>query len=151
MGDASVPLNSESLTIQEASKRSGLSEPTLRYYESIGLITAVPRDKSSGHRRYSPSTMEIIEVLSNLRTVGMSIDDMHTYLRLRERGDEAAAERKALFEAHAVELSAEIRRLESRQRYLAAKIAYWDAIMRQDSAAAQEIADNFQQIVAELT
>jgi hypothetical protein len=26
-------------TIQDASRRSGLSEPTLRYYETVGLMT----------------------------------------------------------------------------------------------------------------
>jgi len=39
------------LTIQDAARRSGLSEPTLRYYEEVGLIGPIPRDASSGHRR----------------------------------------------------------------------------------------------------
>ena len=32
------------LTIQEVSRRSGLSEPTLRYYEEVGLVGPVDRD-----------------------------------------------------------------------------------------------------------
>ena len=40
------------LTIQDVSRRCGLSEPTLRYYEQVGLIGPVERDESSGHRRY---------------------------------------------------------------------------------------------------
>jgi len=40
------------LTIRDVSRRSGLSEPTLRYYEEIGLIGPIARDESSGHRRY---------------------------------------------------------------------------------------------------
>jgi MerR family transcriptional regulator, copper efflux regulator len=31
------------LTIQNVSRRSGLSEPTLRYYEEVGLIGPTPR------------------------------------------------------------------------------------------------------------
>jgi len=31
------------LTIQDVSRRSGLSEPTLRYYEQVGLIGGRPR------------------------------------------------------------------------------------------------------------
>jgi MerR family transcriptional regulator, copper efflux regulator len=38
-------------TIQDVSRRSGLSEPTLRYYEEVGLIGPIDRDASSGHRR----------------------------------------------------------------------------------------------------
>jgi DNA-binding transcriptional MerR regulator len=43
-------------TIQEAARHTGLSEPTLRYYEKIGLIGAVTRDDGSRHRRYDPAT-----------------------------------------------------------------------------------------------
>jgi DNA-binding transcriptional MerR regulator len=39
-------------TIQDVSRRSGLSEPTLRYYEEVGLIGPIDRNASSGHRRY---------------------------------------------------------------------------------------------------
>ena len=32
------------LTIQEVSRRSGLSEPTLRYYEEVGLVGPIDPD-----------------------------------------------------------------------------------------------------------
>lgn len=32
------------VTIQQAARRSGLSEPTLRYYEEVGLIGPISRD-----------------------------------------------------------------------------------------------------------
>ena len=34
------------MTIQDESRRSGLSEPTLRYYEQVGLIGPIERDES---------------------------------------------------------------------------------------------------------
>ncbi|WP_246035710.1 MerR family transcriptional regulator [Dictyobacter kobayashii] len=61
-----------------------MSIPTLRYYEDIGLLPAVRRDTSSGHRRYSADAVQLIESLANLRAVGMSIEEMRTYLALRE-------------------------------------------------------------------
>lgn len=39
----------QSATIQQVARQTGLSEPTLRYYEQIGLIPAVDRDPGSGH------------------------------------------------------------------------------------------------------
>ena len=42
------------LTIQQVARRTGLAESALRYYERIGLIDPVPRNESSGHRRYPP-------------------------------------------------------------------------------------------------
>ena len=40
----------DGLTVLETAERTGLSEHTLRYYERAGLLTAVRRDGSSGHR-----------------------------------------------------------------------------------------------------
>ena len=48
------------LTIQEVSRRSGLSEPTLRYYEEVGLVGPVGRDARSGHRRYDEEDLDLL-------------------------------------------------------------------------------------------
>jgi DNA-binding transcriptional MerR regulator len=138
------------LTIKQMAAQSGMSEYTLRYYEKIGLIKPIPRDGSSGHRRYSADTAQMVEALSCLRASGLSLDEMRLYLRLRERGDEAASEQKALFLAHAEEVADEIRKLKIRQRYLSGKVAYWDARMNGDMELAEQIAAKNQEIAKEL-
>ncbi len=130
--------------------RSGLSEYTLRYYEKIGIIEPIARDKSSGHRRYSEETARKLESLACLRASGLSLDDIRQCLRLRERGDEVAAEQKALFAAHAEKVAEEIRQLQIRQRYLNGKVAYWDARMKGDLQRAEQIAQENQEIAREL-
>jgi hypothetical protein len=75
---------------------------------------------------------------------------MRLYLRLRERGDEAASEQKALFLAHAEEVADEIRKLKIRQRYLSGKVAYWDARVNGDMELAEQIAAKNQEIGREL-
>ena len=40
------------MTIGEASRLSNLSADTLRYYEKIGLLLAIPRD-TQGRRQYA--------------------------------------------------------------------------------------------------
>src|SRR6185437_14912176 len=100
---SSLP-HQETYTIHEVAQRSGLSIPTLRYYEEIGLVPDVWRDPNSGHRRYSTDTLQILESLANLRAVGMSIEEMRAYLTLREQGNEMAAEKRDLFQAHAEEV-----------------------------------------------
>ena len=138
------------LTIQQMAAQSGMSEYTLRYYEKIGLIKPIPRDGSSGHRRYSAETAQMVEALSCLRASGLSLDDMWRYLQLREHGDEAAAEQKALFLAYAKEVEDEIRKLTIRQRYLSGKVAYWDAHLNGDLELAEQIAAQNQEIAQEL-
>src|ERR1700733_15984488 len=67
------------LTIQQVSRRSGLSEPTLRYYEEVGLIGPVDRDERSGHRRYGDDDLDVLQALACLRALGMGIEDMRTH------------------------------------------------------------------------
>src|SRR6201996_6888848 len=115
------------MTIAEAAARCGLPESTLRYWERIGLVHRVERDASSGHRRYQPEDVAILETLANLRAVGLSIEDMRAYLSGARRGDEAAGEQRALFAAHSRRLAGEIADLELRRSYLDLKVQYWGA------------------------
>jgi len=124
-------------TIQEASRRSGLTEPTLRYYEQIGLIDPVPRDESSGHRRYSAEAVERLEALACLRGAGMGIGDMRVHLELLTEGNAAAEQQQELFERHAARLAAEIDGLRLRLDYLTLKAELWAARAREDEAAEQ--------------
>ena len=114
-------------TIAQAAARCGLPESTLRYWERIGLMQPIERDGSSGHRRYREADVMVLETLANLRAVGLSIDDMRTYLAGARRGDDAAAEQRALFEAHSRRLGTEIDALRLRRRYLDLKVQYWGA------------------------
>jgi DNA-binding transcriptional MerR regulator len=139
-----------SFTIQQMAARSGLSEYTLRYYEKVGLLEPIPRDASSGHRRYSMQMAQRVESLAYLRASGLSLDDMRQYFRQCERGDEAAAEQKALFTAHAEHVAEEIRRLQIRQQYLNTKVAFWDARMKGDLERAEQLAQEIQEIAKEL-
>jgi len=73
------------LTIQDVSRRSGLSEPTLRYYEEVGLIGPVDRDASSGHRRYRDEDLDTLQALACLRAMGMGISFLQMAQVLRDR------------------------------------------------------------------
>ncbi|MEZ0110942.1 MerR family copper efflux transcriptional regulator [Catenulispora sp. EB89] len=122
-------------TIQEVSRQSGLTEPTLRYYEEVGLVGPIDRDGSSGHRRYGEGDVDTIEVLSCLRAVGMGIDDMRAYLANRRAGRTRAAEQRDLLLRHAERVEAEIAAQHARLGYLREKAELWDARDRGDAVA----------------
>ncbi|MFI9373450.1 MerR family transcriptional regulator [Streptomyces parvulus] len=130
------------LTIQEMARRSGFSEPTLRYYEKIGLLGVVERDESSGHRRYTPAIVERVEALSCLRSAGMAVSGMRRYLELLSRGDAAAVEQRELFASQAQKLAADIEQLRLRLTYLRRKADLWDARVRGDLAAEQRAVED---------
>jgi len=88
------------LTIQDVSRRSGRSEPTLRYYEEIGLIGPIARDASSGHRRCQAEDLDVRQALACMRALGVGIEDMRVYQANRSRGHEAATEQRDLLLRH---------------------------------------------------
>jgi MerR family copper efflux transcriptional regulator len=132
------------LTIQQVSRRSGLSEPTLRYYEEVGLIGPVDRDERSGHRRYGDDDLDVLQALACLRALGMGIEDMRTYQVNRgranrgEHGRAVAAEQRDLLLRHADRMTAEIAALHTRLDYLREKAALWDARAHGDAGAEAE-------------
>ena len=105
-------------TIQEVSRRSGLSEPTLRYYEEVGLVGPIDRDARSGHRRYGGDDLDTLQILACLRGMGMGIDDMRTYQGNRRRGQVAAGEQRDLLLRHADRVEAQIVALKTHITYL---------------------------------
>jgi MerR family transcriptional regulator, copper efflux regulator len=129
------------MTIQQVSRRSGLSEPTLRYYEEVGLIGPVVRDEQSGHRRYRDEDLDVLQALACLRALGMGIEDMRTYQANRGRasrsqqGRAVAAEQRDLLLRHAERIEAEIAALHTRLDYLREKSALWDARAHSDAVA----------------
>jgi DNA-binding transcriptional MerR regulator len=123
------------MTILEVSRRSGLSEPTLRYYEEVGLVGPVDRDARSGHRRYRDEDLDVLQALACMRALGVGIEDMRVYQANRGRGNAAAAEQRDLLLRHAVRVEAEIAAQHTRLDYLREKAALWDARARGDAAA----------------
>lgn len=123
------------MTIQDAARRSGLSEPTLRYYEEVGLIGPVARDPSSGHRRYREDDLDTLQALACLRAMGVGIEDMRTYQANRALGHAHAGEQRDLLLRHAERVAQEIETLHVHLDYLRAKAALWDARARRDADA----------------
>ncbi len=138
------------LTIQDVSRRSGLPEPTLRYYEEVGLIGPIDRDPSSRHRRYREEEVDTLQVLACLRAMGVGIEEMRTYQANRDLGQAKAGEQRDLLLRHAERVEVEIVTLRVHLDYLRAKAALWDARDRADTDAEAEANLQVQKILPRL-
>lgn len=83
------------MTIAEVSKKYGLSADTLRYYERVGLIPEIKRNKS-GIRDYKEEDCRWIEFIKCMRSAGLPIEALIEYVRLVQQGDETIGARKEL-------------------------------------------------------
>jgi DNA-binding transcriptional MerR regulator len=83
------------MKIAEASERFDLSQDTLRYYERIGLIPSVNRNKS-GIRDYSEEDCRWIEFIKCMRNAGLPIEVLIDYVALFKQGEETIGARKEI-------------------------------------------------------
>jgi DNA-binding transcriptional MerR regulator len=66
----------KTLTIQEVSKRSGVSTHTLRFWEKELNGIIAPERTKGGQRRYAPDDLLIIEEIKSLKSKGFSLTDI---------------------------------------------------------------------------
>ncbi|MDR2998529.1 MAG: MerR family transcriptional regulator, partial [Microbacterium sp.] len=120
---------------------TGVTGHTLRYYERIGLITAVARN-AGNQRRYSAADVEWVRFLLRLRETGMPVALMREYARLRERGPATVASRMQLLEEHQGALRAQIALLRAHERALTDKIAIYRADLAAQDGSRQNGTEN---------
>jgi len=99
------------LTVGEVSGRSGVSAPTLRYYEDIGLIASTRAP--SGHRRYERHVLRRLAVVAAGQRVGLSLGAIReAFAELPPDGAPTRAEWAQLSGAWSGHIDARIRELE---------------------------------------
>lgn len=83
------------MLIAEVSRNFDLSQDTLRYYERIGLIPRVNRNKN-GIRDYTEEDCRWVEFIKCMRGVGLPVETLIEYVGLFQLGDETMGARKEL-------------------------------------------------------
>ncbi|MBM6614862.1 MerR family transcriptional regulator [Desemzia sp. RIT804] len=71
------------MNIKRAAEMFDLTVDTLRYYERVGVIPPVSRNKS-GYRDYGTSDLNWIYLAKNLRNAGLSIESLIEFATLAQ-------------------------------------------------------------------
>ena len=116
------------MTITEVSKKYELSTDTLRYYERIGLIPPVNRNKS-GNRDYTETDCKWVNFIKCMRNAGLSIEILIEYVTLFQQGNDTIASRKQLLFEQRKQIVEKIEELQSTLNYLDKKIDGYDELM----------------------
>lgn len=83
------------MRIREVCEKYGLTPDTLRFYEKIGILPRVKRDKN-GIRDYSEEDCRWIEFIKCMRSAGVEIEALVKYVKLFQKGDSTLEERKQI-------------------------------------------------------
>src|SRR5258707_5742624 len=62
------------LTIGEIARRSGFADSAVRYYEGLGLVSAIRT--AGGQRRFERSTLRRLAFIRAARNIGLSLDEV---------------------------------------------------------------------------
>lgn len=117
------------LLIGEVAQRAGVSAPTIRYYESVGLLTA-PRRTAAGYRRYGDTTVDELRFIKKAQGLGFSLDEVAEILQLTRSGQTPCSHVLSLGHRHLAAVADRIRQLERFRDSLRAELARWE---RRDS------------------
>ncbi len=101
-------------SIQDVSKKTGLTAHTLRYYEKEGLISGVERSQG-GFRQYTDEDLERLGLICCLKNTGMSIQEIARFVQLTHEGDHTLKERVELLREHRENV---LERMAEMQKYL---------------------------------
>ena len=114
------------MTIAEVSKKFGLSQDTLRYYERIGLIPAIKRN-ASGFRNYDEQDCNRIEFIMCMRSAGLPIEALIEYMHLQSLGDHTISARKEILMQQRDELAERVAEMQKTLDRLNRKIEIYES------------------------
>ncbi len=98
-------------TIIEVSRQTGVSSHTLRFWAKKGCFPFVEKDKN-GVKYFSKSDVEWVNWVVCLRQIGMSIEDIKTYINLAHKGIQTAKQRQAMLTKQQESLKKQIKQLQ---------------------------------------
>ncbi len=114
-----------SLRIGEVAQRTGLTAPTIRYYESIGLLRA-PARSESGYRRYSEGTVDELAFIKKGQALGFSLDELGEILALSRSGKPPCTHVLTMARRHLAAVEDRIRQFRRFRDQLSAELAKWE-------------------------
>ena len=110
------------MRIGEVAKRSGLSPPTVRYYEDIGLVSP-PARAPNGYRDYEPEVVDRLRFVRDAQDSGLTLAEIASILELRAQGEPTCHHTIELMERHLEDVDRQIKSLRASRDLYARLIA----------------------------
>lgn len=100
----------KAVAIGVASAETGIKVPTIRYYESIGLLPSLPR--TEGNRRlYDRDDLQRLRFIRHARELGFEIDPIRQLLALSGHPSKSCERADEIARTHLADIDHKIARL----------------------------------------
>ena len=111
--------------IGDLARAAGVSAPTVRYYEAVGLLPPSSRT-SGGYRRYTDAALHELRFIRKAQGLGFTLDEIREILKLSRAGEAPCAEVLTLARGHLQTVDERIAQLQRFREHLAGELAKWD-------------------------
>jgi DNA-binding transcriptional MerR regulator len=115
-----------SFRIGAVASRAGTNAPTIRYYESIGLLPSAER-RDGGQRTYGPADLQRLLFIRRCRDFGFSIEQVRTLVSLVEDKRRSCTEARDIAQAHLDAVREKMRELRELEKSLTNFVGDCDA------------------------
>ena len=112
-------------TIKKVSEMTGLSIPTIRYYDKEGLLPDLQR-KESGYRIFSDRDLEAIDLIECFKESGLTIREIWHFMSLVRQGDVTLEERLAIYQMHIARLEEKLTAVQNALEHSRRTLAFYE-------------------------
>ena len=112
-------------TIKKVSEMTGLSIPTIRYYDKEGLLPDLQR-KESGYRIFSDQDLEAIDLIECFKESGLTIREIRHFMSLVRQGDVTLDERLAIYRMHIARLEEKLAAVQNALEHSRRTLAFYE-------------------------
>lgn len=110
---------------KEAAEMFGLTTDTVRYYERVGVIPPIERDKN-GYRVYTTRDLNWIYLAKSLRHAGVSIESLIEFATLSQLGGNVEEAQKQILSDQLQEITDKLKKMTKTRDLLQYKIDTYD-------------------------
>ncbi len=121
-------------TIGHAAKKMGITPYTLRYYDKEGLLPFIERS-ASGVRTFRDEDMEWLKLIECLKSAGMPIKGIKSFIDWYAQGDSTLRKRRDMFYERKAVVQEQIQALQKTLDRLTYKCWYYDRAVASGTVA----------------
>lgn len=125
-------------TVGEMAKKLGVSSSTLRYYDKEGLLPFVERSEG-GMRMFKDVDYEFLKIIGCLKSTGMQLKDIKSFIEMVQRGDDSIDERLELFRKQKDAVEKQLEALQTTMEIVSYKCWYYETAKK---AGTTSVPDN---------
>ncbi len=120
---------------------AGVSSDTLRHYERKGVL-ARPRRSCNGYRQYPAEALQRVQLVRRALSVGFTLDELSTILKVRDRGGAPCQEVRTLAAKKLSNIESQLSHLTKLREELRTTLRDWDVRLARRSQANESVSWN---------